>query len=131
MSQNTVVLGLKKPEGTDPFLASDFAGNWQKIDDAIGQLRAGGGSGSTSTGGLTQATADGRYVRTVNGQGPDSQGNVNTRCSNPDRQLASPLLRSLVRDALSLGSSVVAISHTNPRSTSKYSWTIRFRSPAI
>lgn len=68
---------------------------------------------------------------------------VQERSTSPARILAEvkrarvfklmhyPLLWSLLRDALSLGSSVVAISHTNPRSTSKYSWTIRFRSPAI
>lgn len=55
MSQNTSVLGLKKPEGSDPFLASDFAGNWQKIDDAIGELQTatppgGGGTGSGTQG---------------------------------------------------------------------------------
>lgn len=42
MATTTTVLGLKKPEGSDPFLASDFATNWQKIDDAIGQLRSEG-----------------------------------------------------------------------------------------
>lgn len=73
MSTTTAVLGLKKPEGSDPFRTADFAENWQKIDDEIGNLQAAGGGGG---GGITQAEGDLRYVRTVNNVGPDGAGDV-------------------------------------------------------
>lgn len=45
MSQNTPTIGLKKPEGSDPFLVEDFAANLDKIDAAFAQRPVGGGGG--------------------------------------------------------------------------------------
>lgn len=72
MSSQTPTIDLKKPEGSDPFLTSDFADNYDKIDAAVAELRSTTGSGTP----LTQTAADARYVRTVNGTGPDGSGNV-------------------------------------------------------
>jgi hypothetical protein len=50
MSTTTPTIGLKKPEGTDPFLTQDFADNWDKVDDAIADIQsdiAGLGGGGT------------------------------------------------------------------------------------
>jgi hypothetical protein len=38
--QTTPTIGLKSPEGTDPFLTQDFIDNWGAIDDAIADDRA-------------------------------------------------------------------------------------------
>ena len=79
MSTLTPTIGLKKPDGSDPFLTDDFDHNYDLIDAAIKALQrqvAGGGAGSGSGAYLTQAAGDLRYIRTVNGTGPDGSGNV-------------------------------------------------------
>lgn len=80
MSTLTPTIALKKPDGSDPFLTQDFDDNYDKIDLAIkalqDQLAGGGGGGGGGTGGITQTQGDARYVRTVNGTGPDASGNV-------------------------------------------------------
>jgi hypothetical protein len=50
MSTTTPTIGLKKPEGSDPFLTEDFASNYDKIDAAFAARPPGGGSGSSSGG---------------------------------------------------------------------------------
>lgn len=82
MSTLTPTIGLKKPDGSDPFLTDDFDHNYDLIDAAIHALQqqvaggGGAGSGSGSGTGITQAQGDLRYIRTVNGTGPDGAGNV-------------------------------------------------------
>ncbi len=39
MSTTTPRIGLKSPEGTDPFLTQDFIDNWSTIDTAVGDLQ--------------------------------------------------------------------------------------------
>lgn len=56
MSTLTPNIGLKKPEGTDPFLTEDFDHNYDLIDSAIKALQdsvAAGTGGTGGTGGTT------------------------------------------------------------------------------
>lgn len=47
MSSQTPTIGLKKPEGSDPFITEDFASNLDKIDAAFAARPAGGSGGGS------------------------------------------------------------------------------------
>jgi hypothetical protein len=97
MATTTPTIGLKKPEGSDPFLTEDFAANYDKIDAAFAARPAagsGGGVNADTLGGspksyfygphnppppagvgshthsdyLTQAAADQRYAPISHGE---------------------------------------------------------------
>lgn len=97
MATTTPTIGLKKPEGSDPFLTEDFAANYDKIDAAFAArppAGSGGGIDATTLGGspksyfygphnpppatgvgshthaeyLTQAAADTRYALISHGE---------------------------------------------------------------
>lgn len=57
MSQTTPTIGLKTPEGTDPFLTDDFVQNWNKVDDAFAAVQA--DIAALETGGGDATTLDG------------------------------------------------------------------------
>lgn len=96
MATSTPTIGLKKPEGSDPFLTEDFASNYDKIDAAFAArppAGSGGGIDATTLGGspksyfygphnpppatgvgahthndyLTEAAGDQRYARISHG----------------------------------------------------------------
>lgn len=65
MATHTPTIGLKKPEGSDPFLTSDFAENYDRIDQAFAVRPVGGGTTATHDHPeyLTQAEGDTLYVK--------------------------------------------------------------------
>lgn len=65
MATRTPTIGLKKPEGSDPFLTADFAENYDRIDQAFAVRPVGGGTTAVHDHPeyLTQAEGDALYVK--------------------------------------------------------------------
>ncbi len=92
MSTTTPRIGLKSPEGTDPFLTQDFIDNWSTIDTAVGDLQ------DVLSGGIDADSLNGHpdtYFYSADNPPPATRDTRDTSC--PLRCAPASRARSMAR----------------------------------